>query len=246
MPQKKVDDALAQLVSAELIFRRGSPPDAEYTFKHALVQDAAYESLLKSRRQAIHARIAQSLEEHFPETARVQPELVAHHHSEAGAVKPAIRYLRMAGKRAAERSANAEAVEHFSGALSLLEGLPDSPERTRSELDLLTAMGPVLIAAKSYGAPEIERSYARARELCQQLADEPLLFSVLQGLWGFYNIRTDFQTALELGETLPEFRPELAGSCSSNRRSSASWRNPLLSGRLRLVSGPRRTRNHTL
>jgi predicted ATPase/class 3 adenylate cyclase len=201
MPQKQIDDALAQLVSAELIFRRGAPPDAEYTFKHALVQDAAYKSLLKSRRQALHARIAQSLEERFPDTARVHPELVAYHYSEAGAIKPAIRYLRMAGKRAAERSANAEAVEQFSGALRLLEGLPDSPERTRSELDLLTAMGPALIAAKGYGASEIERSYARARELCQQLADEegPLLFSVLQGLWGFYNIRTDFQTALELG-----------------------------------------------
>jgi predicted ATPase/class 3 adenylate cyclase len=201
MPQKQIDDALAQLVSAELIFRRGVPPDAEYTFKHALVQDAAYKSLLKRRRQALHARIAQSLEERFPDTARVQPELVAYHYSEAGSIKPAIPYLRMAGKRAAERSANTEAVEHFSGALRLLVGLPDSPERTRSELDLLTAMGPALIAAKGYGAPEIERSYARARELCQQLADEegPLLFSVLQGLWGFYNIRTDFQTALELG-----------------------------------------------
>jgi predicted ATPase len=131
---KELQEALAQLASAELIFRRGRPPDATYTFKHALVQDAAYARLLMSRRQQLHSRIAQVLKERFPDRVAAEPELLAHHHTEAGEIEPAIENWLAAGQRAIERSANAEAVAHLRRGLELVEGLPDATERARREL----------------------------------------------------------------------------------------------------------------
>jgi predicted ATPase len=164
-----LQQGLHQLVSAEFLYQRGLPPQATYVFKHALIQDAAYQSLLKSTRQQHHQRIAQVLESWFPETVETQPELVAHHYTEAGFSAQAISYWQQAGTRALQRSANVEAIAHVQRGLELLSTLPDTPERTQHELDLLTTLGPALLSTRGYAAPEVLRAYTRARELCQQV-----------------------------------------------------------------------------
>ena len=133
--------ALAKLVDVELLYQRGQPPQARYVFKHALIQDAAYQSLLKSTRQRYHERIARAMEERLPETIETQPELLAHHYSEAGLVEQALPYWQEAGKRAVQRSANVEAISHLTRGLELLKTLPDSPEHARRELALQVALG---------------------------------------------------------------------------------------------------------
>jgi predicted ATPase len=200
-PEADLAPALDRLIVAGLLFRQGVPPQATYLFKHALVCDAAYGNLLKSKRQRLHERIAEALEERFPGRAELEPEMVAHHCARAGLIDKAIRYWRAAGKRAAERSASAEAVRHLTRALESLETLPETSERTLRELELLTMIGPALIVVKGYAATEVKQAYDRARGLCLQVGEEaPALFSVLQGLWGYYNMRREFSTALELGK----------------------------------------------
>jgi TOMM system kinase/cyclase fusion protein len=193
---------LQQLVEAELLYQRGLPPQATYLFKHALIQEAAYQSLLRSTRQRHHQRIAQVLEARFPETVEAQPELVAHHYTEAGLSAQAIPYWQRAGQRALERSAHLEAVAHLTQGLEALAALPDSPERAQQELVMQTTLGPALINTKGQAAPEVLRAYARARALCQQVGETPQLFQVFRGLWYFYLHRVELQTARELGEHL--------------------------------------------
>jgi class 3 adenylate cyclase/predicted ATPase/DNA-binding winged helix-turn-helix (wHTH) protein len=197
-----LQQALGQLVEAELLFQRGVPPQATYLFKHALIQDVAYQSLLKSRRQQYHLRIAQVLEEQFTALVQTQPELLAYHCMEAGLVEQAMRYWHQAGEKAAQSSANVEAVSHFTKGLELLKTLPYSPERNQRELGWLTGLGPALIAIKGYAAPEVEQTYVRAQELCQQVGDRPQLFSALRGLWWFCVVHGEFQRSRELGEQL--------------------------------------------
>jgi class 3 adenylate cyclase/tetratricopeptide (TPR) repeat protein len=197
-----LQQALAQLVEAELLYHRGVPPQATYVFKHALIQDAAYQSLLKSTRQQHHQRIAQVLEQQFLETVQTQPELLAHHYTEAGLVAPAIPYWQRAGQRAIERSANLEAISHLAKGLELLKTFPDTPEHRKQELDLQTTLGPALMAIKGYASPEVEAVYHRARELCRHVGETPQLFPVLGGLVLFYVNRGEFQTARELGEQM--------------------------------------------
>lgn len=198
-----LQQALAKLVEAEVLYQRGLPPQARYLFKHALIQDAAYQSLLKSRRQQHHRQIARVLEERFPATAETQPELLAHHYTEAGLVAQAIPYWQQAGQRAIERSANVEAIAHLTRGLELLQTLPNTPERVQQELGLHITMAAPLIAGKGYAAPEVEQTYTRARELCQQLGETRQLFTVLRGLWVVYAVRgKSLQTARELGEQL--------------------------------------------
>ncbi len=191
---------LRQLVGAELVYQSGLPPQARYLFKHALVQETAYQSLLKSRRQQLHHQVAQVLEEKFPQAVETQPELVAHHYTEAGLTAQAISYWQKAGQRASQRSAHIEAISHLTNGLELLKTLPDTPERTRQELTLQIALGNQLIATKGYAAPEVEGSFARARELCRQVGETPQLFTVLEGLQVFYLARGQLQTARELAE----------------------------------------------
>jgi TOMM system kinase/cyclase fusion protein len=193
---------LHQLVEAEFLYQRGLPPQATYLFKHALIQDAAYQSLLKSTRQQYHQRIAQVLAARFPETVETQPELLAHHSTEASLAAQALPYWLRAGQRAIQRSANLEAISHLTRGLEVLKTLPESPERAQRELDFQITLGPVFHAVKGQGAPEVERTYARARELCGQVGETPQLFPVLWGLWYFYLARTEYQTACELGEQL--------------------------------------------
>src|SRR5262249_43540673 len=158
------------------------PPHATYVFKHALLQEEAYQSLLRSTRHQYHQRIAQVLEAQFPDLCATQPELVAHHYTEAGLLAPAIPHWERAGRRAIERSAHVEGINHLTKGLEMLKALPDTPERTRQELDMQAALGPALMATKGYGAPEVERAYARARELCGQVGETPRLLPVLWGL----------------------------------------------------------------
>jgi predicted ATPase len=195
-------DALEQLVNSELVFRRGTPPEATYTFKHALVQDAAYQSLLKSKRQKLHARIAQVLEEQLTEAGEAAPEVLARHLTDAGLAARAIPYWRRAGELAAGLSANAEAVAHLSKALELIGTLPNASALLEEELALRMAIGGPLMAIKGYGAPEVEHTYSRAAALCEQLGRSAELFPVLRGLWSYYNVRGELQRAHELAERL--------------------------------------------
>ena len=200
LDEMTLQHGLAQLVDAELLYQRGLPPRSRYIFKNALIQDAAYQSLLKSTRQHYHQRIAQVLETRFPEAVETHPELLAQHYTEAGLHEQAVPYWQRAGTRALQRSANAEAIAHCRAGLALLPTLPQTPARLQDELALQITLGPALIATKGHAAPDVERTYSRARELCQQVGDTPQLFRVLRGLWLFYNVRAAHQTARELGE----------------------------------------------
>jgi predicted ATPase/class 3 adenylate cyclase len=193
---------LHQLVEAEFLYQRGLPPQATYIFKHALIQEAAYQSLLKSTRQQYHQRIAQILEARFPETVERQPELVAHYYTEAGLSAQAIPYWQRAGQRAVERSAHLEAISHLTTGIELLKTLPDTPARTQQALTLYIALGVALLMTKGHAAPEVEHAYTQAYALCQRVGETPELVPVLFGLWRFYNTRSQLHTARELGETL--------------------------------------------
>jgi predicted ATPase/class 3 adenylate cyclase len=193
---------LGRLVAAEIVYQRGVPPQATYLFKHALIQDAAYQSLLKSTRQQYHQRIAHVLEAQFLETTEGQPELLAHHYTEAGLAEQAIPYWQRAGQRALQRSAPLEAIGHLTKGLEVLATLPDSPERLQHELDLQTTLGPALMVVKGYAAPEVQQVYGRAWELCRHVEQTPQLFQVLWGLAYFYTLRSQCRTAREVGEQL--------------------------------------------
>jgi predicted ATPase len=168
MPQRKLDDALDQLVGTELIFRRGTPPDAEYTFKHALVQDAAYSTLLRSRRQQLHGSIVTTLEKQFPEVVTAQPALLAQHSTEAGLSEKAVDYWLKAGQQAAARSAVTEVVSQLQKGLDLLASAPDGDWPQQRELDLLLVLRPALMASRGYSAPDVGETIARARALAEQ------------------------------------------------------------------------------
>ncbi|MGH6912469.1 MAG: AAA family ATPase, partial [Geminicoccales bacterium] len=198
LAERNLQEVLQQLIDAELVFRRGSPPEATYSFKHALVQEAAYGSLLRSRRQQLHARIATVLE---PQDG-VEPELLAHHYTHAGLAERAVDYWQKAGQRASARSAAAEAVGHLTRGLECLTGLPDNPARRRKELDLQTMLGGALIAAKGYAADETGRAFARARELAGELEDGPQLFPVLFGQYLFRLLRGELTVAHEVGQEM--------------------------------------------
>jgi class 3 adenylate cyclase/predicted ATPase len=200
--QTELRQALDKLIEAQLVFCTASSPEPVYMFKHALIRDAVYKSLLKSKRQQVHEQIAQVLEKQFPETAATQPELLAYHYQEAGLNGQAILYWQRAGQRAIEHSANNEAIAHFTRGLELLETLPDNTERIQKELILQSALGTPLVMTRGYGAPEVEKAYGRAWELCQQVGETRQLFTALRGLWVFYLVRADYRTAHELGGQL--------------------------------------------
>jgi len=199
LDEAPLHEELARLVDAELLYRRGVAPKVSYLFKHALIQEAAYESLLKSTRQEYHGQIAEKLVAEFPETGETRPELLAHHYTEAGMKQKALDYWQRAGKLAAQRSANQEAIAHLKKALAVLETLPASPEKVQQELALQMTLGPTLMAIKGYAAPEVEATYARARQICEQIGDTPQIVMVLFGLWAFYVVRGDLKTARDLG-----------------------------------------------
>jgi class 3 adenylate cyclase len=204
MPQKQLDDALAQLVSAELVFRRGTPPDAEYTFKHALVQDAAYSTLLRSRRQQLHGRIITTLEDQFPEVVTAQPALMAQHSTEAGLIEKAVGYWLKAGQQAFARSAMTEAVAQLQKGLELSTNMLDNSARQQQELDLRITLGRALIATTGWGSPLVGETYARARLLAEQLDRSDYLFPLLYGQWSFHLLRSEQKLALSFAQQTEE------------------------------------------
>jgi len=199
-PEPDVIAALDRLAEAELIFRRGSPPDATYTFKHALVQDAAYGSLLKSSRQRIHGKIATTLEADFPQVADAEPETLAKHFSEAGLADKAISFWRRASERAAERSALEEATAHAAKALELLQQQPESESALRLEITLDRAF--MFMVAKGWGAPETDEAFKRARELCDRVGDRSHLAHVLWGEYTVHLLRGELDRASEKTEEM--------------------------------------------
>ena len=170
MSEADLASALSLLCNAGLTFRRGHPPEAKFLFKHALVQDAAYGSLLRADRRDIHRRIAEALEAHFSDIVEIQPELVAHHFTEADMAAPAVRYWLKAGQQALARSGMMEAAALLKKGLCLVATVPDGVERREHELDLQIALGQAAIATQGYAASEVGEAYTRARELCEQLA----------------------------------------------------------------------------
>jgi predicted ATPase len=184
------------------VYQRGVPPQAHYLFKHALIQDTAYQSLLKSTRQQYHRRIAHVLEEQFPETVEAQPELLAQHFTEADLIERALDYWQQAGEKAIQRSAHAEAIAHLHQGLALLQTLPETRERVQREVDMHITLGSSLLATKGYAAPEVRETYTRARQLCEHLDNPHQMFTVLRGLWNYYQGRAEYQMARALGEQL--------------------------------------------
>jgi class 3 adenylate cyclase/predicted ATPase len=192
---------LTHLQAAEFLYETRLFPEHVYTFKHALTQQVAYQSLLTSTRQRYHALLAQALEAQ-PQAVETQPELLAHHYTEAALGAQAVGYWQRAGERSNVRSAYVEAVAHLTRGLEVLQALPDTPERARHELNMRLGLGQALEVTKGPSTLEVEHAYARARELCQQVGDTPQLAAALGGLCTFYRIRGELQTARELGEQL--------------------------------------------
>jgi len=185
LAEPELHEALRRLIEAGLVFQRGAPPAAEYLFKHALVQDTAYSTMLRGPRQALHRRIAEALEQRFPDLVETRPEIVAHHYGEAAMADKAITYWHLAGKLSVAKSAVREAIAQLRRGLGLLDGLPETRERKQLELDLHVTLTQALMAGKGYADPEVVAALERANRLVAETGavGSPLHFSVLYGLW---------------------------------------------------------------
>jgi class 3 adenylate cyclase/predicted ATPase len=224
IPQHQVDDALSQLVSAELLLKRGTGPDAEYTFKHALVRDAAYSTLLRGRRQQLHLRIAATLESQFPDIVAAQPHLLAQHCVEAGLSEQSVGYWLKAGEQAIARGAMTEAMAQLKKGLNLLPKTADETARFEQELNLQITLGHALFAAKGYSSTELGEAYARARHLCQQLNRSEQLGPVLTGLCLFHLVRGELDQAERHAEEIRHFgeaRGDLMWNCFGSMGSGS-------------------------
>ncbi len=191
---------LTRLEEAELVYRQGLFPQAKYTFKHALIQEAAYESLLKSTRREFHHHIAEVLENRFPSTAESEPELLAHHYTHAACPERAIPYWQQAGQRALKRSANPEAISHLTQGLTLLQTLPEDPERDQKELAMQVGLSPAYMITKGWGAVEVEQCSKRAQALSQKLGDGQSLYAATWGLSFNYFLRGQLDDSLKAAE----------------------------------------------
>ncbi|HMG80308.1 MAG TPA: adenylate/guanylate cyclase domain-containing protein, partial [Xanthobacteraceae bacterium] len=197
-----LEAALTDLVAAGILLPEGRGLERGFSFKHALLRDAAYDSLLLTRRREWHERTARAVEERFPELAASEPEVLAYHFAEAGLPAPACDYRMRAGDRAASRSAYQEAVAHFSAGLKAAEALPASADRTRHQLDFLLKLGPALIVTRGMGSPEVEDAYRRAAEMGEATGDEPATFKAKWGLWLNANIRRKTALARDRADEL--------------------------------------------
>jgi class 3 adenylate cyclase/predicted ATPase len=222
--ERELRDALGKLTDSGLIFRRGTPPEASYAFKHTLVQDAAYVTLLRSRRKQLHASIGRELEARFPAYVQAHPEVVARHYTDARFVTQAMGYWLKAGQLANDRSASREAVSHLTKGLELLHELPNDPDRDRIELALQSTIGPALVATKGYAAPEAVAAYERARELMRATNQFSLQGGVLAGLYACYFGLAKYDKCFGIGRELletAERRREAVGLCLANRMIAA-------------------------
>jgi len=202
LPEDQLQADLGRLVASELVFQSGTPPDAVYTFKHALVQEVAYGSLLRTAREQLHGRIAEALEAHFPEMMENQPEVFARHYTEAGLVEKSIFFWNKAARRSAARAAMAEAATQFRKGLDQLALLPNDFARQRQELEFYSALGAVLQAVEGFAAPQTGYAYARARELWEQLGSPSEFLHIPRGQSIYYAIRGQFDLALRMDEDL--------------------------------------------
>jgi predicted ATPase/class 3 adenylate cyclase len=221
-----LQSALEQLTRAGLIFSRGKPPDSTYIFKHALLQDAAYASLLRGRRQQLHRRIADALEDQFGELAEAQPQLMAHHLAQAGFTERAINYLQKAGQRANESSANAEAIGHLKLALEFLKSLPEGPEHKPKALELQVMLAQAMIAGRGYAASETREVLLQAKALTDDCTEVSQKFAILYGIWASYyvagEVAMQHRAAAEfLAEA--ERHEETASVCLSHRTLGTTY-----------------------
>ena len=224
-PLQQLDDALDQLAKAEILFRQDITPHAIYRFKHALVQEAAADCLLKSKRRTIHLRIGRFIEDRRSEYAKVRPELLAHHFTQAEAYEQAILYRQRAGQMALAASGNNEAIGEFGQALELITLLPPSEKRDRLELEILIAQAIPYTLTKGYAAPEVEAVYKRATETSARLPLEIQSFAVIYGFWRFYLLRGDYSNAMALSQQLLQLataRKDAAMDVTSNRAAGST------------------------
>jgi class 3 adenylate cyclase/predicted ATPase len=231
LPGDELQTALARLVASELVFQRGTPPDAVYTFKHALVQDAAHGSLLRTSRQQLHAEIAEALATHSPELTDSQPELFAQHYEEAGLIEKSIAYWGKAGRRSAARSAMTEAVAQLQKALGQLALLPAIPERKRQALEFWSSLGAALLVVKGYGAPEMGAAYARARELWEQLGSPSEFLRIPFGQSRYHASSGELDLAQRLDEDLLRLSRQRKDSAGLVLSYNSTGRNLMLAGR---------------
>ena len=231
-PEDELQTALARLVASELAFQRGTPPNAVYSFKHALVQDAAHGSLLRSARQQLHAQIAEAIEAQSPETKENQPELLAQHYAEAGLVNESVAYWGKAGRRSAARSAMAEAVAQLQRGLDQLALLADNRERQRHELELCSVLAAALMDVKGYAAPETGQAYARARKLWEQLGSPSEFLQVPYGQSIYHRFRGEVDLAQRLAEDLLHLSLRRHDSAGIVLGHLSSGRNLMFAGRL--------------
>jgi class 3 adenylate cyclase/predicted ATPase len=234
IPEDELHSALKRLVASELVFQRGTAPDAIYSFKHALVQDAAHCSLLRSSRQQLHAQIAAALETHSPELMETQPELFAQHYEEAGLVEKSVTFWGKAGQRSAARSAMAEAAAQLQKALDQLARLPDTPERQRQELKFLSNLGAVLVAVKGFAAPETGQVFSRSRQLWAQLGSPSEFLHVPWGQLTYYMGRSEFHLAQRLAEDLLRLSRQRNDSAGLVLGHVSSGRNLMFTGNFAL------------
>ena len=197
---RELSEALETLTSSAIVFGRGGSPWTTFTFKHALMQDAAYASLLRSKRQELHGRVAAILEGHYLERVLVEPEVVAYHYTQAGLALNAAKYWAAAARRAIDRSATLEALGHATEGLGLLAAIPENPERDQLELSLEVLRGAAYRAVRGFASSDAERSFARARALCEQLGDMRGMIDVRRGLFSCYYARGDLTSAREQGQ----------------------------------------------
>jgi class 3 adenylate cyclase/tetratricopeptide (TPR) repeat protein len=209
LQERDLDRYLDEFEERELIYEERTVPELEYAFKHALTQEATYQSILERRRKEFHHQVAQGIERLYQERLEEYYEELAHHYPKSDDTQKALEYLLKAGDKAVRLSAYQEAIAHFSEGLELVKTLQDTPERVQQELDLQLALGSALIATKGYAAPEAGRAGARALELCEQIGETPQLFRALRQLCDFHVMRGEYQKARELIERVLELAQRL-------------------------------------
>ncbi|WP_442509782.1 protein kinase domain-containing protein [Novipirellula sp. SH528] len=221
LQEEVLQEELAKLVEAELLFQKGRPPSCSYIFKHALIQDAAYNSVLKKKRQQFHKTIAETIENGFEQTVATHPELLAHHYAEADETAKAVAYYLKAGQYAQQRSANTEAIHHLMHGLEVLESLSDSPQRDQLELSLQLTLAPVLMAARGWSAQEVGTAIERAQRLVTKYGTLEDRFFVMWGLWGWRLIRADMDICDDIAKEVMQL--VVNASDGSGLLSEAYW-----------------------